>query len=103
MALLLSAGRPAPALTRYTNGAGPDRQSASPSLLRGSPPSSRCWSAGRFQRDAGGMPSVGRWRAVVVLAALCAGTACTSDRTVEPPPSGDRTSVAADAQDWPPL
>src|SRR5919107_1356322 len=45
------------------------------------------------------MPSVGRWPAVMVIAALCAGTACTSDRTVEPRPSGDRTSVAADARD----
>jgi CubicO group peptidase (beta-lactamase class C family) len=35
----------------------------------------------------------------MVIAALCAGTACTSDRTVEPRPSGDRTSVAADARD----
>src|SRR5215213_4422737 len=101
MALLLSAGRPAPALTRYTNGTGPDRHSAGPSLLRRSAPSPRCWSAGAFARDAGGMPSVGRWRAVMVVAALCAGPACTSQRAVEPPPSGDRTSVAA--RDWPAL
>jgi CubicO group peptidase (beta-lactamase class C family) len=49
------------------------------------------------------MPCVGRWRAVLVVAALCAGTACTSHRTLEPPPSEDRTSVAADARDWPAL
>src|SRR3954454_6592084 len=49
------------------------------------------------------MPSFGRWRAVMVVAALCAGTACMSHRTAEPPPSRDRTSVAADARDWPAL
>jgi CubicO group peptidase (beta-lactamase class C family) len=39
----------------------------------------------------------------MVVTALCAGAACTSDRTVQPPPSGDRTSVAVDARDWPAL